>query len=190
MDRSRRRPALFAWVGVSLWVLAALAIAIPGVGYVQASGKQGFHLEDGPQHVVLPADQTYGIYVDDADNSGYSEQCSAVDARGQLVQMADPWWTVSGSETETLDIVFNTGSGDLTIDCSIPGEQVAVRPVPNLRAVVLGIALGGVLGVGGAILLVVWVIARWSRRPNTLPRSSTHDDSSSGTEQTIGRIPG
>jgi hypothetical protein len=172
-----------------LCVLAVLVMAVPGVGYARAAGGQSVHLDDGPQHVVLPADQTYGIYVDDADNSGYSERCSAVDARGQHVQMADPWWSVSDSNTEMLDIVFNTGSGNLTIDCSIPGEHVTVRPVPNLRALVLGVAGGGILGLAGAFMLLVWLIGRQSRRRSNPPGSSIHDRSSSSNEQALGRMP-
>jgi hypothetical protein len=78
--------------------------------------------------VVLPAHKTYGIYVNDVNNSGYSLSCSAKDAQGRRIHMNDQTpATVTTSATNNLDLVFNTGSGDLTITCTAPGEQTTTR---------------------------------------------------------------
>ena len=163
------RSGLLGWAGLLLCVLALVAVVAPGVGYTRALANEGVRLDGSPQHVLVPADRTYGIYVDDPDNSGYSMNCSAVDARGREVRLADPGWSVSSSDTEVLDLVFDTGSGELTITCAVPGEHVTARPVPNDWAMLLGIVLAGILGCGGVGLLVAWVVARSSRRPTTTP---------------------
>ena len=146
---------MLLWGGALLFCLAFASVALPGMGYARAGDRGGVTLEGGPKQVMLPSGQQYGIYVDDTDNSGYSEQCAITDSDGQQVQQHDPWWTVSSSATETLDIVFNTGSGRLTIDCSISAERVTVRPVPNLKALLIGIALAGALGCAAVGLLVL-----------------------------------
>lgn len=158
------RFGLLGWVGLLLCVLALVAVAVPGFGYTRARADDGVRLDGSPQHVQLPANRTYGIYVDDADNSGYAMSCSAVDARGRDASMADPGWSVSSSNTEVLDLVFDTGSGELTITCAVPGEQVTARPVPNDGAMLLGIVLAVGLGCTGLGLLLAWAVERSSRR--------------------------
>jgi hypothetical protein len=150
----RRRLSPRGWVGALLCVLALLAVTAPAIGYARALNSSSISLPSGPQHLRLPADRTYGIYVDDANNSGYSESCSAVDAHGQQIQMNDPPWTVTASDTETLDFVYDTSSGDVTIDCSVPGERVTTRQVPNNRTMLLGIILAGILGFTGVRIMV------------------------------------
>jgi hypothetical protein len=171
MDRSRRRSQLLFCGGVVLCLLALVGLVISVVAYARTASEPGIRLDEGPQRLVLPADRTYGVYVDDADNSGYSERCSAVNSLGQQIPLSDPWWTFSGSETEMLDIVFNTGSGNLTIDCSVPGERITLRPVPNLRATLIGVGLSGILGVAGAVLMLLWFTTRRPRQPHAPPVS-------------------
>lgn len=103
---------------------------------------------------MLPADTTYGIYVVDADNSGYAMSCAATDAQGQAVRMGDPSWSISSSDTETLDLVYTTGSGDLTITCPVAGEIVTTRPVPDYRGLVLGALGAGAMAALGGVLIV------------------------------------
>jgi hypothetical protein len=155
VPHSQRRSAAPLWGGALLICLAIVSVALPGVNYARAASKDGVTLAGGAQQLTLPAGQQYGIYVDDTDNSGYSEQCTITDADGQQVPQRDPWWAMSSSQTETLDIVFNTGSGKLTIDCSISAERIVVKPVPNLKAVVIGIALAFALGCGAVATFVV-----------------------------------
>jgi hypothetical protein len=184
MRPALRRRLTLGCAGI-LFVLAALAVVVPGVGYARtpSSGPE-VHLNGGAQQVSLPAGKTYGVYVNDPDNSGYRESCRSLDADGQPIAMRDPWWSMSGSSTENLDFVFNTGSGALTLICSVPGEQVTIRPLPNFRALVAGIALGGVLAAAGLGLILRWgrrrptdhpttpsvaAIAAWAEGPHPLP---------------------
>lgn len=86
MQRCQRRSTMLLWGGALLFCLAFVSVALPGTGYAMTAGKAGFTLERAPQQVTLPAGQQYGIYVDDTDNSGYSEQCSINDADGQQIR--------------------------------------------------------------------------------------------------------
>lgn len=68
--------------------------------------------------------------------------------------MEDPPWSI-GSEAEVLDLVFNTGSGELTIDCVVPGERVTARRLPNNNALLIGFVVAAVLGACGVCMLIV-----------------------------------
>lgn len=151
-------------VGLLLCVLAVVAVSVPGVGLARATSEHGVRLDGSDQHIRLPPHQKYGIYVDDANNSGYSEECSAVDVGGRPVRMADPSWSFSSSDTETLDFVFNTGSGALTINCSVPGERATTRPVANLRPLLLGLGLAAILGCSGVAMIVAWLVSSSRRK--------------------------
>lgn len=155
-----------------LCALALLAVAVPAVGYVGALNGKVIRLTDQPQHLVLPADKTYGIYVEDANNSRYSERCSAIDTQRHQIRMTGPPWSVSSSDTETLDLVYNTGSGRLTIDCAVPGEQVTTRPAPNNREMLLGVVLASVLGCAGVAVVIGSLIGRSSRRTSHPPEGA------------------
>src|SRR5438552_3587960 len=104
MSGSHRRLSVRLWAGVLLAVLALAAVVLPAVGYARAAANHGFALGNDEQDVALPADREYGIYVDDTDNSGYSEQCTIFDADRGEVELHDPWWSTSSSDTEVLDI--------------------------------------------------------------------------------------
>ncbi|MCW2798688.1 MAG: hypothetical protein JWQ70_160 [Aeromicrobium sp.] len=156
------------WVGLLLCVLAVGVAAVPGVSFGRAAAHHGVHLDGSTQHVRLPPHEMWGIYVDDANNSGYTEECSAVDANGKSVQMSDPSWNISESDTETLDMVFDTGSGVLTFDCSVPGERVTTRPVADFQSLLLGTAVAGVLGLLGVALIIVWLVLRTQRKSRSV----------------------
>ena len=134
--------------------------------FVRSLEGDSVRLDESPRQVALPADRTYGIYVEDADNSGYSQSCDVRDPDGREVPLRSPGWTVSSSDTETLDLVFDTGAGDLTISCTIPGEQVTAKPVPKVLALVLGIVVAGILGCIALGFLVMWLLARRSSTPS------------------------
>ena len=165
LDSRPPRSRLFGWVAVLLGAVAIGSAVVATALFVQSLQGDGYRLDENVRQVALPADRTYGIYVDDADNSGYTQSCSVHDSRGREVPLRDPGWSVSSSETETLDFVFDTGTGDLTIRCSIPGEQVTAKPVPNVLALVLGIAVAGILGIAALGFMIVWLLARSSRTP-------------------------
>lgn len=174
MPRSSQRSRLLGWAGLLLCLPALVAVAIPGVGYVRAMNSDGLSLSDGPQRVSLHAGQSYGIYVDDANNSGYSESCSAVGSDGQRIPIHDPPWSISSSDTENLDFAFRAGPGELTISCDVPGERVTLRPLPNNRSLLIGILLAAVLGCGGLGMLLAWTVrsGRTSTSPPGMPFES------------------
>jgi hypothetical protein len=129
MRRSARRQRI---VCLSLVSVCAAALAACGGGSERGDTGISTHkvirLTGQPQHVLLPAHKTYGIYVKDANNSGYTLGCSATDAHGGKVHMKSHTpATISNSPTNNLDEVYNTGSGDLTFTCAAPGEQTTTR---------------------------------------------------------------
>ncbi len=152
------------WSGAALCVLAGVVVLIPLIAYARvALDGDEVRLSDGPNQVSVPAGKTWGVYVDDANNSGFTMSCSGTDdATGEPIAMRDPWATISGSETETLEYLFDTGSGELTISCRVPGEEVSIRPAANLNAVVLGFGLAFVpAGIGVGLLLGRLRVAGW-----------------------------
>lgn len=157
---------MLAGAGILLCLVALIAVAVPGVFYARALDEDGVDLTGGRRHVVLPPHETWGIYVDDADNSGYSERCSAHDADGRTVRMQDPPWSFSTSDTENLDLVFDTGSGRQTIDCAVSGEEVTARRLPNNDALLIGFVLAAILGACGGCMLIA-LAAGWSRQATT-----------------------
>jgi hypothetical protein len=155
-----RRLTRLSRVGLACLVLALAAVAIPGTGFVRAVTGAEVSLDAGSVHLMLPADRTYGIYADDDDNSGYSERCGIVDADGRQVRLSDPGWSMSSSDTENLDRVFNTGDGDVTISCDMSGATASTRPVPNYTAMLLGGLLAALLGAIGIGLFVSGIPSR------------------------------
>jgi hypothetical protein len=159
-----RRAPVLGGLGLLLCVLAVVAVAVPGIGFVRTTSDDGVRLGRGPHHLVLAAHRTYGIFVDDADNSGYSESCSAVDeASGREIRMRNPGWSISSSDTEVLDLVFDTGAGKVSLTCAVGAERVTVRPVPHYGAMLLGVVAGGILGTVGLGMLVAWAAIRFAR---------------------------
>jgi hypothetical protein len=129
----------YGWRTLALWpgLVIACTAALAACG--NTGGEAGAHtptviqLTGRPQHVVLPAHKRFGIYVNDANNSGYSLSCSAKDAQGRQIHMNQHTpATVSTSGTNNLDLVYNTGSGDLTFMCSAAGEQTTTRLVTGV----------------------------------------------------------
>jgi hypothetical protein len=120
-------------LGVILYCSTALTLTACGDDSSDAppSANQPIRLTDSPQHLVLPAHMKYGIYINDANNSGYSLKCSGTDADGTPIHMNyNPPPNVSTSATQTLDVVYNTGSGDITLACSTPGATATTRALP------------------------------------------------------------
>lgn len=170
----RPRPLVSGWAGLLLCLLAVVSVAVPAVGYIGAQRDRGVRVDANPRHLDVPAHRTYGVYVNDADNSGYSENCSAFDeGNGRRILMGDPSWSMSSSDTETLDMVFDTGTGKVSISCSVPGEQVTVREVPHDAAMLLGVVASIVLGVLGVGMLIGCAIVRLARPPRTLTPGSS-----------------
>lgn len=145
------------WAGLIIAVVGGVIIGVVGAD-IDTGRRPGVNLNGSTQHVHLPAHQKYGIYIDDENNSGYSEDCSAVDSEGRSVRLKDPSWSISSSDTETLDLVFDTGSGVLTFNCSVPGERVTAKPVSNPLRAISAVAAAGILECAGVTMIVVWLV--------------------------------
>lgn len=162
LQARRRHARRLGWIGLGLCLLATLAVVVPSVDYVIASSKTSVTLGEGATSVLLPSDTTYGIYIDDVDNDGYSHApCSVSELGGQEIAESDfSPGRITTSDTETLDMAFNTGSGRLSIDCAILGERVRVGPAPAQRPIVLGVGLAVILGTFAVASLIGWVTQR------------------------------
>lgn len=158
MSRRARQQAVLCG---ALGLLAVVALVAPIVQRVQAKSSRGVVLTQRVQEVRLPAGRRYGVFVDDSDNSGYGEQCQITDLAGHEISQHEPGWTTSSSDTETLDIVFDTGPGDLLFDCDITGaERVTVRPAPGVGNVLIGIGLAFALASAAVLFGVRFARAR------------------------------
>jgi hypothetical protein len=153
------RHSWLAWLGCVVCVLGIAGLTLAVVSIARPHNAPKVQVDGQPRSVVLPAHRTYGFFINDADNSGYTESCVVTD-RGRHVELKDPGWSMSSSETETLDLVFDTGSGHVTLSCEVPGETVLAKAVPNYLAIVAGLVVGGALTCLGAGLLVAWVLLR------------------------------
>jgi len=168
MDAPKPSKAM-VWLSVSLLALAVVAVVIPITRFALASGDPGIALGDGATKVHAPGNRTWGFYFNDADNSGYSESCTATDSNGQTIAIRDPGMTVSSSETEMLNHVFTTPvDGRFTVECSAQGASVRVGPVGSFTEVVVGLALAALLGIGGVVTGSIWL----ARRPSAAPAAA------------------
>lgn len=166
IQASRRHTRRIGVIGVLLCLVAVVAVAAPAVSYIRASSEKSVTLDQRDQDVSLPPNKPYGIYIDDADNSGFTYRCSVKDAAGRDVPVSNyPPGRITSSDTEMLDTTFNSGSGELTINCLVRGERVSVRPAPAQRPLVFGVIAGGIAGTLGAGLLISWLAQRPWRRP-------------------------
>ena len=148
-------------MSLTLLALAAAAVFAPLVPYVLAVTDEGVSVGDGPTEIRASGGRTWGVYVDDRDNSGYSESCTVTDSTGRPVALRDPGVTVSSSDTETLDHVFDTPrDGRFTIACDVQGASARVGPVGSLRSLVIGLAAATLLGLGSLIAGLLWLIGR------------------------------
>jgi hypothetical protein len=161
--KGRRRSKALGWLSLSLLVMGAAAFIVPVTLFVLASSDKGIALGDGPTEVHAPAHRTWGIFFNDADNSGYSESCSATDSEGRAIALRDPGVTVTSSDTEMLDHVFTTPrDGHFTIACNAQGADVRVGPAGSLRSVLIGVSVAALLGLGSLVTGILWLTRRAS----------------------------
>lgn len=159
----RRRSKALGWLSLSLLVLGAVAFIVPVTLFALASSDKGVALGHGPTEVHAPANHTWGIYFNDADNSGYRESCTATDSEGHAIATRDPRVTVTSSDTEMLDHVFTTPrDGHFTIACNAQSADVRVGPVGSLPSVLIGGPLAALLGLGGLVTGILWLTRRAS----------------------------
>ncbi len=154
-------------IGAGL-VLAAIALF---VGALVAILGPLFH-EDAvfpasePHTINVPAHSQRALYSD--GDSGLT--CSAVDGTGTAL----PLRLVTGDFTVnqwTAVFRFDTGDGEVTLDCSLTGDssQVRVGELPSTGTFVIGLVVGIlgplVLGLAGVLILVITFIRSLTRQP-------------------------
>ena len=154
-------------IGAGL-VLAAIALF---VGALVAILGPLFH-EDAvfpasePHTINVPAHSQRALYSD--GDSGLT--CSAVDGTGTAL----PLRLVTGDFTVnqwTAVFRFDTGDGEVTLDCSLTGDssQVRVGELPSTGTFVIGLVVGIlgplVLGLAGGLILVITFIRSLTRQP-------------------------
>ncbi|MER6940452.1 hypothetical protein ABTX24_18890 [Nocardioides sp. NPDC127514] len=163
MAQDRTASPLLGWSTLVLLLAAAISFVVPVTLFAFASADDGVAVADAPVTVEAPAHRTWGIYTDDADNSGYSAFCSVNDSAGRPVEFRDPGATVSASETEMLDHEFTTPEdGTFTVECQADNASVRVGPVGNLPSVLIGTLIAAGLGLTGIALGVLWLTRRGS----------------------------
>ena len=119
-----------------------------------------------PHTINVPAHSQRALYSD--GDSGLT--CSAVDGTGAVL----PLRLVTGHFTVnqwTAVFRFDTGDGEVTLDCGLTGDasQVRVGELPSTGTFVIGLVVGILgplaLGLAGALILVVTFIRHLTRQP-------------------------
>lgn len=119
-----------------------------------------------PHTINVPAHSQRALYSD--GDSGLT--CSAVDGTGAVL----PLRLVTGHFTVnqwTAVFRFDTGDGEVTLDCGLTGDasQVRVGELPNTGTFVIGLVVGILgplaLGLAGALILVITFIRYLTRQP-------------------------
>lgn len=153
-SRSTRR---LAWIAGLLLGLAFLALVVPLAVPTIALGSGGAAVDpDQPVAVRAESGRTWGIYLDDEDNSGYGADCSILDTSGRAVEVREAGATVTSSETEMLDYLYTTpDGGSFTITCSVDEATARVGPVIDLRSRTEWPVVGTVLALAGC---VAWLL--------------------------------
>jgi hypothetical protein len=188
--------SVLGWGGIASLLSGVAFIAVaPQAGtsidrHDSAPPAGTIQITESKQRIVVPANKTYGIWADDADNSGYSSDCSIIDNRGRPIDLKFFEGSVvsdSPGDFAQFDVEFNTGSGELTVlNCADSGAEFSVRPVKRPKAVGPGpiedfgfepgfdsnfamttiLLIAGVqLAQLGVCLLVAWLVVRLVWKP-------------------------
>lgn len=143
MNRSRAY-AVLGWGGLGAMVVGVVLTATASdVRRNEAPPAGTIQLTKQNQRIVVPADETYGIWADDSNNTGWSmsRECAIVDDRGRTIQL-DLFEETAGeievgsSPYAEFVYTFNTGSGELAVrNCMGSGAEFSVRPVGETERV-------------------------------------------------------
>lgn len=170
LTQVRKPSRAFGVIALVLIAIAFVVFVIPMVKFAQAELDDGVSVGSEPVTVYAPPDHVWGLYVYDPDNSGYYASCRVTDAEGSLIELRGPGVSISSSEYESLDQEFTTpDEGSFIVSCDVRGATVRVAPVGDLRALLIGVALGGVLGFVGLVAGSLWL----ARRKTSYVRSRT-----------------
>ncbi|QSR27338.1 hypothetical protein CFH99_17085 [Nocardioides aromaticivorans] len=153
------------WIGVGLMVAAVAVAVVAGVlvWRLLAGEVEVIDADGTPHEVTLPADETYGTWVEPARPA----TCRVVDAEGGEVTLERPDGTYEVNQWDA-DRSFETGSGTLTVTCTpgadAAGTEVRLGPLPSIPGLVGlvfgGVCLGMLLGTAGLVVIVVTVVRR------------------------------
>lgn len=157
VQKHRPRPRWFV-IGGALLVLAATAFVVGLFTVLRPLTQEDAVIspDDGSVTVDVPAGEERALFT----RSGYgtSGACLVTDEDGDRPRLR----SISGDFTYnewTAENRFDTGAGDVVVDCSAAGESVRVGQVPSTGAFVVGllVAILGpiVLGLAGLVVLVV-----------------------------------
>lgn len=161
MTQVRKASRTLGVVALALLAVAFVAFVVPVVKFARADFDDGVSVGFEPVTVYAPGDRTWGLYFYDPDNSGYSASCLVTDPEGGLLELRDPGVNISSYEFETLDQQFTTPAGGaFIVTCTADGSMVRVAPVGDLRAVLIGVTVGAVLGLAGTVLGSLWLVRR------------------------------
>lgn len=151
------------WIGVGLMAAAVVVAVVAAVlvWRLLAGEVEVIDADGTPHEVTLPADETYGTWVEPARPA----TCTIADADGGEVELGPVDGTYEVNQWDA-DRSFDTGSGALTVTCTATTDGVEVRlgPLPSIPGLVGlvfgGVCLGMLLGTAGLVVLIVTVVRR------------------------------
>lgn len=150
-------------------VMAVAAFTIPLTMFVRAASANGVAVSGEPVEVHAAGGRTWGIYFNDADNSGYTTSCNVTDRNGRQVPIRPAGMTITSSDTEMLDLLFRVpDDGWFVAQCAAEGAEARVGPVGNVSLLAGGVVAAMFLGIGGVVAGSLW-FARRSRVAHSLP---------------------
>lgn len=151
------------WIGVGLMTAAVVVAVVAGllVWRLLAGEVEVIDADGRPHEVTLPADDTYGTWVEPARPA----TCAISDADGGEVALGPVDGSYEVNQWEA-DRSFETGSGSLAVTCTgaVPDTQVRVGPLPSIPGLIGlvfgGVCLGMLLGTAGLVVVIVTVVRR------------------------------
>lgn len=183
MNRSRVL-AVLGWGGIaSLLLGVAFTVTTPfaaGIDLPSTKPPEGtIRLTKQEQRIDVPANKTYGVWYEDANNSGYSVgPCTILDDHRKRIPLKEPsGYTVTWeSEFGDFEYEFNTGNGKLTVlNCLSHGAQASIRPLKHgslgetpfhgFMWIALPMIIGTQLLQLGVVMLVAWLLVKLLWKP-------------------------
>ncbi|MFS3130565.1 hypothetical protein ACLM5J_19340 [Nocardioides sp. Bht2] len=138
--------------GILMILLAVVVLLWPIIAAATASVSPAYWIGTAPRDLALEADTTYGIYVVDGANNGFSISCSVFEAAGTPLELEEGHLAFSLPEDESLMYEFKSAAGHVTVVCTAT-DPVYVAQVPNERAALIGVAIGVPLASVGILFL-------------------------------------
>ncbi|WP_139981964.1 hypothetical protein [Nocardioides litoris] len=159
------------WFGVGVLLLVLAAASLAGGLFLAlaplAQEDAVVTVGQGPVMVEVPPGEERALFTED----GRQVSCTATDADGATVELRPVSSTTTVNEWTARER-FDTGAGDVVLDCTASGNgtdaRVRIGEVPSGDRIAAGLvlAIGGstVLGLAGLVVLVVTGVL-WLTRP-------------------------